>query len=93
MRSVVTWAACSTPRPPSMSSSRLPPGHGVTLRSKKERPGHYRSVSITLYSEDVQRLEALLAELKSRGHSRANKSLIVREALRQIDLDLIPPQR
>ncbi|MEZ4475085.1 MAG: hypothetical protein R3F60_30700 [bacterium] len=66
---------------------------GVTLRSKKERPGHYRSVSITLYSEDVQRLEALLAELKSRGHSRANKSLIVREALRQIDLDLIPPQR
>ncbi|MCA9527064.1 MAG: hypothetical protein KC549_12300 [Myxococcales bacterium] len=66
---------------------------GLARRQVKARPAHYRTVSVTLYNEDLQRLDALLAELKRRGHTRANKSLIIREALRQIDLDVIPPQR
>ena len=72
-----------------------PPTRGRSLPKLKgrERPTHYRGVSVTLYSADVERLEALLRVLKERGHTRANKSMIIREALRQIDLDLIPPQR
>ncbi len=62
-------------------------------RVKKPKPTHYKVVSISLYTEDQQRLADLVAELKKRGYSRANKSLVVREALRQIDLDLVPPQR
>lgn len=72
-----------------------PPNRGNRLpkQRRKARPTHYRGVSVTLYNEDVERLEALLQALKARGHTRANKSLIIREALRQIDLDQIPPQR
>lgn len=62
-------------------------------RIKKPKPTHYKVVSISLYTEDQERLAGLVAELKKRGYSRANKSLVVREALRQIDLDLVPPQR
>lgn len=62
-------------------------------RIKQPKPTHYKVVSISLYTEDQQRLAELVAELKKRGYSRANKSLVVREALRQIDLDLVPPQR
>lgn len=60
---------------------------------KKPKPTHYRVISVSLYTEDQQRLADLVVELKKRGHSRANKSLVIREALRQIDLDLVPPQR
>lgn len=73
-----------TPREPRLRRAR---------RVKKPKPTHYKVVSISLYTEDQQRLAALVAELKKRGYSRANKSLVVREALRQIDLDLVPPQR
>lgn len=61
--------------------------------AKAKRPSHYKVVSISLYLEDIERLEKLVAELKARGQSRANKSMVIREALRQMDLDAVPPQR
>lgn len=60
---------------------------------RKPKPTHYKVISVSLYTEDLQRLQGLVDELKRRGYSRANKSLLIREALRQIDLDLVPPQR
>lgn len=69
------------------------PRRAMRRRPPKVKPTHYKVVSISLYTEDQQRLAGLVAELKKRGYSRANKSLVVREALRQIDLDLVPPQR
>lgn len=62
-------------------------------RPANAKPTHYKVVSVSLYTEDQERLAALVAELKKRGYSRANKSLVIREALRQIDLDQVPPQR
>lgn len=62
-------------------------------RPPKVKPTHYKVVSVSLYTEDQERLAALVTELKKRGYSRANKSLVIREALRQIDLDQVPPQR
>ena len=59
----------------------------------KPRPAHYKVVSISLYTEDIERLGDLVRELKARGHTRASKSALIREALRQIDLDDIPEQR
>jgi hypothetical protein len=56
----------------------------------KERPTHYKVVCISLYNEDIERLDALVKELKRRGHSKANKSQVIREALLQIDLDRVP---
>ncbi|HWE29098.1 MAG TPA: hypothetical protein VHB97_13915 [Polyangia bacterium] len=56
----------------------------------KEKPTHYKVVCISLYNEDIENLERLVAELKRRGHTKANKSQLIRAALAQVDLGKIP---
>ena len=36
------------------------------------KPSHYKIVSISLYNEDIERLENMVRELKRRGHYKAN---------------------
>ena len=57
---------------------------------KKEKPTHYKIVCISLYTEDIERLEALVAELKKRGHTKANKSAVIRYALASVDITKMP---
>ncbi|HTM23156.1 MAG TPA: hypothetical protein VL172_21695, partial [Kofleriaceae bacterium] len=57
----------------------------------KAKPTHYKICCISLYVEDIERLEKMVAELKRRGHTKANKSQLIRLALSQLDLDKIPP--
>ena len=40
------------------------------------KPTHYKIVCISLYTEDIDRLDALVAELKKLGHSKANTTEI-----------------
>ncbi len=54
------------------------------------KPEHYKVVSISLYVEDIERLNRMVNELKRRGHYKANKSQLIRHALAQLDLDTIP---
>lgn len=56
----------------------------------KEKPTHYKVVCISLYNEDIENLERMVADLKSRGHTKANKSQLIRAALAQVDLAKIP---
>jgi len=56
----------------------------------KEKPTHYKVVCISLYNEDIENLERMVAELKRRGHTKANKSQLIRAALAQVDLAKIP---
>ena len=56
----------------------------------KPKPTHYKVVSISLYQEDIVRLESLVAELKRRGHTKASRSSVLRAAMQQIDLDKVP---
>jgi hypothetical protein len=56
----------------------------------KEKPTHYKVVCISLYNEDIENLERMVAELKRRGHTKANKSQLIRAALAQVDLGKIP---
>lgn len=58
--------------------------------STKPKPTHYKVISISLYQEDLERLEAMVAELKRRGHTKASKSQLIRIALEQLDLDRVP---
>jgi hypothetical protein len=60
------------------------------VQSKKDKPTHYKIVCISLYNEDIENLERLVAELKKRGHTKANKSQLIRAALDQVDLSKIP---
>lgn len=54
------------------------------------RPTHYRVLSISLYTEDIERLDALVKALKERGHTKANRSSLIRFALDQVDIEKMP---
>src|SRR5579871_444734 len=54
------------------------------------KPAHYKVICISLYTKDLERLDALVDELKSRGITKANRSALIRVALEQLDLDKVP---
>jgi hypothetical protein len=60
------------------------------VRPKAAKPSHYKIVCISLYNDDIARLETLVAELRRRGFSKANKSQLIRFALDTVDLDKMP---
>ena len=83
------------PLPAAPGLEREPPAAQAPIAAepepdKKPRPTHYKVVCISLYVEDIDRLDSLVAELKRRGHTKANKSQVIRAALEQIDLDRVP---
>jgi hypothetical protein len=55
-----------------------------------EKPTHYKVICISMYTRDLERMDALVEELKSRGVTKANRSALIRAALEQVDLDKIP---
>jgi len=57
------------------------------------RPTHYKVICISMYTRDIEELEAKVAELKRRGWTKANKSQLIRLALSQIDLDKLTTPR
>ena len=60
-------------------------------RTQKAKPTHYKVVCISLYTRDIENLEATVAELKRRGYTKANKSQLIRMALGQLDIEKLPP--
>ena len=56
----------------------------------REKEIGYRLVTISLYVEDVARLEALVAALKARGARGASKSAVIRYALEHMDAATMP---
>jgi hypothetical protein len=59
-------------------------------KSAKPKPAHYKICCISLYTEDIARLEALVSELKRRGHTKASKSQVIRFALAGVDIRKMP---
>jgi hypothetical protein len=62
----------------------------LRARRGKSRPAHYKVICISLYTKDLERLDALVEELKARGLTKANRSALIRVALEQVDLDKVP---
>lgn len=56
----------------------------------RPRPDHYKVICISLYTEDLDRLDALVETLKAQGHTRASRSQLIRFALSQVDLSRFP---
>ncbi len=67
-----------------------PPGARSRKGETSPRPSHYKVICISLYTRDLERLDGLVEELKSRGITKANRSALIRVALDQIDLDKVP---
>ena len=74
---------------------RATPSDGPRRRRAEAvpRPTHYKVICISLYTQDIEDLEAKVGELKRRGWTKANKSQLLRLALAQLDLDKLPPPR
>ena len=51
----------------------------------KPRPDHYKVICISIYNEDLARLDELVLELKRRGFTKANRSALLRAAVEQFD--------
>lgn len=56
----------------------------------KKKPDHYDVICISLYKEDLARLDKMVAKLKKRGHRRISRSALIRFALDQVDIDDFP---
>ena len=66
------------------------PSRPLAAAEVKPKPTHYKIVCISLYTEDIERLERLVATLKKRGHTKANKSAVIRYALDSVDITKMP---
>jgi hypothetical protein len=62
----------------------------VAAAPREERPQHYKVICISMYTEDLKRLDGMVDALKSRGLTKANRSALIRYALGAVDLDRVP---
>jgi hypothetical protein len=53
---------------------------------QSDKPTHYKVICISLYNEDLGRLDKMVEALKQRGFTKANRSALIRMALDQVDL-------
>jgi hypothetical protein len=61
------------------------------MQKPLKTPGAYKVVCISLYPRDIERLEALVGEMKRRGLARASKSQVIRLALAEVDVGKLVP--
>lgn len=55
-----------------------------------EKPAHYKVICISMYTRDLDRLDAMVDGLKARGLTKASRSALIRYALSLVDLDKVP---
>jgi len=51
-----------------------------------QKPSHYKVICISMYTDDLSRLDGMVEQLKERGFTKANRSALIRMALDQVDL-------
>lgn len=59
-------------------------------RAPKPKADHYEIICISMYNEDLARLDDKVAALKGAGHRRITRSGLIRWALDQVDLAKVP---
>ena len=57
---------------------------------RNQKPTHYKVICISLYNDDLKRLDDMVDALKSRGMTKANRSALIRYALGEVDLESVP---
>ena len=74
-----------------VSSALYGPKSGAENGAKRDsKPAHYKVICISMYTEDLKRLDDMVENLKSRGLTKANRSALIRYALSEVDLDRVP---
>ncbi len=59
-------------------------------RPKQPKPEHYEIICISMYNEDLARLDEKVRALKARGHRRMTRSALIRYALDRVALYDVP---
>ena len=59
-------------------------------RPREEKPTHYKVICISMYTEDLRRLDEMVDGLKARGLTKANRSALIRYALAAVNLETVP---
>jgi hypothetical protein len=57
---------------------------------RADKPTHYKVICISMYTDDLERLDEMVETLKSRGLTKANRSALIRYALANVKLDDVP---
>ena len=57
---------------------------------RTDKPTHYKVICISMYTDDLERLDEMVETLKSRGLTKANRSALIRYALSNVKLDEVP---
>lgn len=65
-------------------------GAGSAKSSRDTKPTHYKVICISMYTDDLKRLDTMVDTLKSRGLTKANRSALIRYALGAVDLNEVP---
>lgn len=73
-----------------ISSLQNAPGGASTQQRRDSKPSHYKVICISMYTEDLKRLDTMVEALKARGLTKANRSALIRYALGEVDLDKVP---
>ena len=70
------------------AKSEKTPGAGRVKET--DRPLHYKVICISMYTDDLGKLDQMVDALKLRGLTKASRSALIRHALSQVDLDKVP---
>jgi hypothetical protein len=70
-----------------LAESYYRPGPAAAGRDK---PSHYKVICISMYTQDLTKLDAMVDELKARGLTKASRSALIRFALSGVDLEKVP---
>jgi hypothetical protein len=63
---------------------------GDAAQKRDAKPSHYKVICISMYTNDLRRLDTMVEALKARGLTKANRSALIRYALAEVDLDRVP---
>ncbi|MCB9709039.1 MAG: hypothetical protein H6714_09655 [Myxococcales bacterium] len=59
-------------------------------RSNTSKADHYEIICISLYNEDLKRLDDKVGNLKAAGHRKMSRSALIRFALDTVDMAKLP---
>ncbi len=59
-------------------------------KKRDQKPTHYKVICISMYTDDLKRLDEMVDALKARGLTKANRSALIRFALSGVDLENVP---
>lgn len=72
------------------SNATPSPNQDAAPAKREGKPSHYKVICISMYTEDLKRLDSMVEALKARGLTKANRSALIRYALGEVDLDRVP---